>query len=300
MLAEAKPELNRLQIRLGASRADGLDALESAVGRLWEKYEKKFYECSRERPAGGMAWRLDHAARLNRDEYMDRPDFPEEEREREISLLHKMNERFGTYRRAFESLRPFLDEAVSRTRRTPRLMDLASGYGGFPLAMARFAKQENFPLETSGSDIQEGHVKRAQERARQERLPVSFRIVNGFQMEGLNPGEYDVFTMLQAVHHFRPGQIARMIAESLRLATTGFVAIDAVRAPWLPLVMGLPSFLITRSYHFAHDAFVSGCKMYDAAELEFIARAAAPDAEVRCHVEFPYNVLEVRRPLSKN
>lgn len=297
-LEEAAPVLLGVYRKLDQSRDPGLDALEAAVDNLWTRYLSRLEDAARPSPIKRAQERFDRALRTERLEWMDRDDCPEDRREKLLLDLHKLNVRLGTYRNCLRRLEPTLQAAQGRTGRTPRLLDLASGWGGFPIEIGKLAEKRGIPLEATGSDVRLTHVEGGNRRAREAGAPVSFRRVNAFRIEELEEGEYDVLTIIQAIHHFSAGQIARMIAEAVRVSTTGFVGIDFMRTPLIFLAeTGLPLAAGTLNPYFFHDAFVSGRKFLHAVELEMIARAAAPQAEVRCEVHLPgYNVLRVIRP----
>lgn len=294
-LADHAEALASARRTAGEHRADGLAALEGAVDALWSDYLAHLHDGTRgaERALG---W-VDARMRTDAPELMDLPDFPEPERRRAVRDLHRFNRLLRTYRRALRLAAPALAEARRRTGRTPRLLDLASGHGGFPLSLPRHAAAAGITVDVTGSDIQQAHVDTGTALARRDGVPVRFRIVNGFHMSDVGEGDYDVVTMLQAMHHFTPGQLARMIAEATRVGTTAFVGIDGVRAPWLVPSLPVANLLLSGNRHLAHDGYLSARKMYDRAELVLIARAAAPDARVRCRTHLPgFNALEVTRP----
>ena len=301
-LDAAAPALAQIHEQLRDDRLAGLDALESAVGNLWSDYLERF---ERACDAGMLSRGLQHfdtAARTSEDEYMDLPEYPEDMRQTLLEILHKFNLTVGTYNRVLGYLRPILKTAARTAGRAPRVLDLASGYGGFPLMLAKNAKQRGIALEAAGSDIHPVHVKDGNARAAAEHLPVTFRVLNAFDMDELEEGEYDLLTINQAIHHFTPGQLAKMIAEGIRVASTGFVGFDYQRISGVllwgmrtqegPLRQALP-----QPYRdFFHDAAISARKMYHAAELELIARAAAPEARVRCDTHaMGHNLLQVMR-----
>jgi hypothetical protein len=170
-------------------------------------------------------------------------------------------------------------------------MDLACGYGGFPLYLATQASKR--VLEGNRSDVRAAHMKQARERVRQSRPNLSFRVLEALTMEAVEPGRHDVFSIVQVIHDFRPGQIARMMQGARRVGASAFVAIDGARSPWLPPALVPAAILVTRDSCVVHDAFVSLLKLYDRSELARIARAAAPDARVRWYSRWRgFNLLQ--------
>lgn len=298
-LEAAAPALGRAHARISRDRLAGLGALEAAVSALWSDYLERLARIC-DGTISGRLRRFDEAARTDDDEYMDLPDYPEQSRQALLKILHGFNLAVGTYKKALQYLEPVLKQAAPG--RIPRILDLASGHGGFPIMLAKNARRRGIALEASGSDIHPVHVENANARARAEGLPVNFRVVNAFDMGDLEHGEYDLLTINQAIHHFTPAQLARMIAEAARVAGTGFVGLDYQRyfgvLLWATTTYSSPlRERLPQPYaDFMHDACVSGRKMYHSAELELIARAAAPAARVGCRTHRAgHNVLHVLR-----
>jgi len=85
-------------------------------------------------------------------------------------------------------------------------------------------------------------------------------------MSDLPEGAYDLAFIAQSVHHFSPGKLARMIAESRRVATTALVSVDGYRSVgMLGFVIGTAA--LTARPAIIHDATLSARKFYSAPEL---------------------------------
>jgi len=285
-LAQAHNALNTAHPR-------ALDQLEAAVDALWRDYLDKLHAIAQTLGPLGQIELADRWVRTGWEEFMDRLDFPDEERVQVLEKLHALNLSLGTYDFSFDLIQPLLEHAARNHHRTPRLLDVASGSGGFPIAVARLVRAKGLPLHVVGSDIQPALVDRATERAHQAGVDVRFRVIDASQME-FDLGSFDVVTILQAAHHLTPGRLARVIFEAVRVATTAFVAIDGIRAPWLSPLAALGTMASSGNPWLAHDAFVSALRMYDRAELTLIARAACPGSVVQCTAPFPtVNMLQV-------
>lgn len=116
--------------------------------------------------------------------------------------------------------------------------------------------------------------------AQERELPVIFRVINAFDMNDLKDEEFDVVLICGSTHHFKPGQVAMMIAQAKRVATSYFVSIDGRRG--IDNLLGVvPLPLVTFKFALLHDAWLSGRKFYSEYELEHIARIAAPNASIR-------------------
>lgn len=266
---------------------DRLASLEASAEGLWASYLRHLEECCRRRGVRSrlLAW-MDRSQRTATEEYMDRKDFPEPDRERTLEDLHRVNTASRTYASTFKIMRPILAKISEATGRAPRILDLASGYGGFTIFLAEASLKEGLPLDITSSDLRDHLVQSGRERAAKAGCAVSFRVVDATNMQDLEKGEYDLITVLQSFHHFRAGGLARLIAESARVARFGIIGTDFVRAPWVPPAIALFALFHTRDWYLACDSFLSGRRMYDYRELDLIARAAAPGAKIRCERVF--------------
>lgn len=228
-------------------------------------------------------------------EYLDRPDHPASRKLRQVRWLHVQNVLLGSYPRYLALLQPSIDTAVAARHGAPaRLLELASGSGELTLALARLARERGIPVELTGSDLEPAYVEDAARRAREANVSAGFRVLNAFDLAGaLAPGDVDVAFVVQSMHHFTPGQLARMIAQVGAAGARRFVGIDGRRS--LFMVGALPALCaLSLDRHFAHDAWISMRRLHAEAELALVASIAAPGARVsvRSHAGI-LSVLEV-------
>jgi 2-polyprenyl-3-methyl-5-hydroxy-6-metoxy-1,4-benzoquinol methylase len=237
---------------------------------------------------------LDAALRTEAVEHMDEEGFPEKGKLGIALGLHMMNVASASYQRFFAELLPLIRNIEARHGRPARILELASGAGGFAFALDALARRRGVRVEVTASDIVPLYVTRGQERAAREGVPLTFRLIDALDMQALGDGSYDIVFIAQSVHHFSPGKLARMIAESRRVATTAFVSVDGYRS--LGMVAFVSGTAIMSLWPaMVHDAVISVRKFYGEAELEAIARMAAPDAKVALGRIRPLNtVLSVR------
>ena len=258
----------------------GGDALEHHVDAVINDLRAE--RVKRAAQAGGLAKvgaTLDAALRTDAVEHMDEDGYPEKGKLGIALGLHMMNVASASYRRFFSMLLPTLKGAEARFGRPARVLELASGSGGFAFALDALARRNGIKVDVTASDIVPLYVTRGQERAARDRVPVTFRHLDALDMGSIESGAYDVVFVAQSVHHFSPGKLARMIAQSKRVATTAFVSIDGYRS--LSMVAFVSSTAILSLWPaMVHDAVISVRKFYGEAELEAIARMAAPGAAV--------------------
>jgi 2-polyprenyl-3-methyl-5-hydroxy-6-metoxy-1,4-benzoquinol methylase len=223
---------------------------------------------------------LDRLTRTDTLEYLDRPDHSVAEKKREVQALHRYNRLFFVYHGFLHILAPLIQEVAQRSGRAARLLELAAGSGQFTLALARLAHKRRFPVEVTGSDVVSAYVREGNARARRTRLPVTFREINAFDMQELYEGEFDLVFIGSSLHHFRPGQLARMIAQSVRVAGTAFVGIDGRRSLLFLGLVPVATLLLGNRY-LLHDSVITARRLYSEPELELLAQIAAPGRPVQ-------------------
>ena len=224
-----------------------------------------------------MADAFDRALRTEELEHLDEEDFPTSKKWKMVSGIHLLNLSLFTYHRIFWLLEPLIRDLAEKKGRPVELLELACGSGEFTLGMARLAKKKGLPVVLTGSDYIPAYVEMGNRNAARRKLPVSFREVNAFDMQAVSPGEFDLMFINQSIHHFSPGQIAMMIAQSRLLGADAFFGFDGLRS--IQVLLGLPllTSLSLRAY-MVHDALISARKLYSDFELSLIARMAAPDS----------------------
>lgn len=278
----------------GLARVGGNGAeLERLVNdRLSEVREGRRALAADRWPGSRIAESLDRAYRTDEPEYLDDEDVSATRKQSIVGHLHRMNLLLGAYSRFLGVLTPWIRQAAARHGRRARVLELASGSGGFAIELAARASRQGLPVDIVGSDYLPAHVEAATSRALERGVPVEFRVVNAFEMDGIGVGEYDVVFIAQTMHHFSGGQLARMISQAHGVATSAFVGIDGKRALDVFAFVSAIGPLLGRD--FLHDAQVSARKMWSEPELELIARLAAPEVSVRTRSLLPgYSVLEV-------
>ncbi len=236
---------------------------------------------------------LDTAIRTSDQELMDKPNLPENEKLDMVQALDRQNVMMQLYPRYIDTLLPLITEVAERTKREVRVLELASGAGGLAFALAETAEQKNLDVRITASDIVPAFIEEGNGIAAKKKLAVSFRLLNAFDMTELEMGEFDIVVMAQSLHHFTPGQLAVIIAQSARYATTAFVGIDGYRSmlltggvPLIASLQGIGSFTL--------DGLTSARKFYSELELDIISEIATGRREQRVECSWPFSVLTVR------
>jgi 2-polyprenyl-3-methyl-5-hydroxy-6-metoxy-1,4-benzoquinol methylase len=287
--------------RLALADSHALYARDRSAGRraFGEIAENVVAELRRELVASslpispaGVAARFDARFATDGMEHIDDPNFSEAHRTRLLDTLDRINERLGSYAHFLAAIAPLIDG------RPTTILDVASGHGGFAIALAKLARERGLRLTVVATDLREEYLAIGRKRAAEEGVEVEFLVADAFDLDAVFHGRtIDVVTCTQSLHHFGPALTAGLIAECARVATRGIVFVDALRALSRYILLVPLTLLATRDPAFTHDATLSIRRSLVPEELAAIARCT-PGAERLESFYLPpaFNVLRSRRP----
>jgi 2-polyprenyl-3-methyl-5-hydroxy-6-metoxy-1,4-benzoquinol methylase len=289
LLARRSGDIAKAQALYGTDREGG----RAAIGRVAEELVAELRAALLEEAPTtltGLASRLDWYMPTDRQEHVDDPAFPEERRTASIRRLDALNRRLGSYVRFASALEPLLGEGPAT------VLDLASGHGGFAIALAKLARAEGRPLRVIASDVREEYVEIGRRQAEEEGIDVEFRVVDAFHIDRtFAPGEIDIITCTQTLHHFGAAATAGLVTEAVRAARRGIVFIDGVRSVSLLILLGALTWLASADKAFFDDATTSIRKAFAPEELALIARCAPGGERVEVSYLAPgFNLLRTR------
>jgi 2-polyprenyl-3-methyl-5-hydroxy-6-metoxy-1,4-benzoquinol methylase len=184
-----------------------------------------------------------------------------------LRQLDELNCVLESYPAFFDTMRPLFAATG-----TTRVIDLAAGHGGFALEVARLARREGLDVEVHASDVKREYLDLGQPIAEREQLPVRFVIQDALDLSNLQPGEFDVVTCTQSLHHFPSGMAAVMLSEALRVARRGVVFVDGCRSVLSGAAVSGLCLLRWGNRALAHDTMVSFRRFYMPEELGLLAR----------------------------
>jgi 2-polyprenyl-3-methyl-5-hydroxy-6-metoxy-1,4-benzoquinol methylase len=211
-------------------------------------------------------------ARQLQPEVMDDPALDAREHERALQALHRINLLSASASIVWPSI---LKLARQQTTTRLRVLDIATGSGDVPLAIARKAKRAGIKLDLLGVDISERAVTLARERLAASEL--RSQSIHFQRLDALHeqlPGDYDVVMCSLFLHHLT-GDEARRLIHSMAVAARQRVLLSDLRRSrygWL-LAYGA-SRLLTRSKVVHVDALLSVQAAFTPDELRDLARAA--------------------------
>ncbi|MDP9469186.1 MAG: methyltransferase domain-containing protein [Chloroflexota bacterium] len=164
--------------------------------------------------------------------------------------------------------------------REATVLDLGTGSGDIPLAIARWSRRRGRPIRVVASDVSdeilaaatpivadEPRIELARHDARAVRLP---------------DRSFDVVLCSMTLHHFPPHDAVAVLREMHRLARHGFVLNDLARSRRGYAGALLSSRIATRNRMTRHDAPLSVLRAYTPDELrDLLMRAGIEGAVVR-------------------
>jgi hypothetical protein len=266
--AEFAPRVAAIECAVGARDT-------SAIARYDALLDDAMAQMRSRRPTAGsmtaLCAAIDRRLYKNRDEILDDPRFPEDQRSRALDGLHRLNEQFGSYETFLAILTPQLDVARGLHDGPIRIHDLAAGHCGFPVLL----KQRLGPRAlVEASDLKAEYLDLGRERAAALGVEVGFFVEDALAIEGPRARGADIITCTQSIHHFTPGMVARMLGEAVRAAKVGACFIDGERSFLFCWLVATATALYARSYVCFHDGLVSLRRMFYEEELSLIASLA--------------------------
>jgi SAM-dependent methyltransferase len=164
----------------------------------------------------------------------------------------------------------------SRRELTPgaraTVLDVGTGTGDIPLALAGWARRHNISLQITATDLSPEVLAHARAHLA-GRGAIRLEVADALALP-YPDSSYDYVLCNMALHHFPPAQASRVLGEMYRVARRAILVNDLERsrpAYWgAKLLFGL----ITRDPMTRHDGPLSVLRSYTAPELSDLAVAA--------------------------
>jgi 2-polyprenyl-3-methyl-5-hydroxy-6-metoxy-1,4-benzoquinol methylase len=204
-------------------------------------------------PLTGFGRRDEHAV-----EEMDRPDCDPMMLQRTYAQFAMVNPLVAGWRRTYVRLiRPALSAAATNT-----LLDIGSGGGDVPRALARWARRDGLELQVTAADPDP----RAHAFAAARPAPgVAYR--RAYSSELAAEGRrYDVVTSNHLLHHLGADELAGLLGDCSRLAARLAVHSDIERSRTAYALFGTGS-VVFRGSFIRRDGLTSIRRSYRAREL---------------------------------
>ena len=197
--------------------------------------------------------------------------------------------RFNMLSRSADILWPAIREVAMRCGKRPvRVLDVATGGGDVPIALARRARRHGIHLELHACDMMEHSLRHTEQAARAAR--VSVRLFQWNAEAQPAPESFDIVISSLFLHHLRD-DAAVVVLRKLREMAREAVLINDLRRCRAGLIAAwTASRLLTRSPIIRFDAPQSVRAAFRVGELRVIAqRAGMENATVA--PRFPWRLL---------
>lgn len=216
--------------------------------------------------------------RTEGDELLDETDQDLPELAASLRDVRRVNLFFGGLSTVRRSLPQLL--AATSPERPVTILDLATGSADIPINVVRWARELGREVEIIASDFSPDILMVAARRV--ARYP-NIRLLQCDAREVPFPdASFDIVLCSLALHHFRPADAVRVLAEMDRLSRVGFLVNDLARSRPGYIGAWLVGRLATRNRITRHDAPLSALRAYTPDELRrMLMQAGVKDVEVR-------------------
>ena len=223
----------------------------------------------------------------DRVELMDQPAVSPRLLARSLADMRRLNRLFGWQRPVLRAVQSLLPATGSCT-----VLDVATGSGDLPLALARLLAPRCGPVRVIASDAHPT-VLRLGRRFTAGSGTVCW-VGHDARLLPFPPGSVDVVTCASALHHFDEPDAINVLAALATVARRGVVVTDASRSLLALLAVCVLS-RFSRSSLTWHDGPLSVRRAYTAAEAVALAqRAGWQQVQVQC--PDPFRWLLIGRP----
>jgi SAM-dependent methyltransferase len=207
--------------------------------------------------------------RCRQPELMDQPGLDAAEHAHALCGLARIN----WLSRSDAILWPAIEQ-LARTHRGSaiRVLDVASGGGDVPLALAKRALRAGFDLEVEGCDKSPEAVRFAGRQAEERGLSVRF-----FNLDVLNhaiPPGYDILTCSLFLHHLAEADACTFLRTAAAAAGRLLLVNDLVRGNVGYVLAWTACRVLSRSRVVRHDGPVSVAGAFTVAEVRELAQGA--------------------------
>jgi ubiquinone/menaquinone biosynthesis C-methylase UbiE len=216
--------------------------------------------------------------RGNYQELLDREDIPQPLLTENLRHIRLMNRWLGWSAGVWSEVSPVLADLSGRAS----LLDIATGSGDVPRAIAQWADGDGIDLTLIGTDISYDVLRDAgRHNGAQIALVQHTAVALPFADDAV-----DIVTICLAAHHLDPPALSAALGEAWRVSRRAVIVSDLERGRLAYAGARLMA-LVLRNPLTSHDGPVSVLRAYTAKEIREIARdAGLRRIRVRRHVPF--------------
>lgn len=211
------------------------------------------------------------AHRVIEPEVMDQPRLDAQRHQQALRGLSRLNRVSGSSRIVITALRQ-MGRMESGTSQPLRILDIATGGGDLPIALAKYANQAGHDWKIEGCDISETALSYACEQARQQgSAGVDFFIHDA--LRDPLPQGYDVVVLALFLHHLERAVCVALL-RNVAAACRWLIVSDLSRSHLSYASVWLGSRLLSRSDVVHTDALLSVRAAFTRQELLDMAEEA--------------------------
>lgn len=216
---------------------------------------------------------------------MDEPAVDTADLARSLADLRRVNRLLGGRRSVFHHLLPMV-RRLARAGSPVRVLDVASGSGDLPLALAEWGRSRGISLQVTATDAHPGTLALAGAHTAGD-PDVEVKQADALDLP-FEDGAFDLALCSTALHHFDPHPAIRVLREMNRVAAGGLVVGDLRRSVLALAGAHLLAATVWRKSRLTkHDGPLSVRRAYTPEEMAMLAHAAGmPDARVHAHLPF--------------
>lgn len=197
--------------------------------------------------------------RRRRPEIMDQPGLGRDEHVQALIGLHRINVLSRTASVLWPEIARLASARASRGEPL-RILDVATGGGDTPIALARRAQRSGLPLEIAGCDISSQALDHARSTAKAAGTPVTFFPHNALRDE--LPAGYDVICCSLFLHHLAEDEAIALLKQMAEAAGSLVLVDDLIRNQQGYILAVIACHLLTRSRIVRNDGPVSVAAAY--------------------------------------
>jgi SAM-dependent methyltransferase len=219
--------------------------------------------------------------RVITSEILDSPDCPPREIEASLRDLSRINRWFG----GVATTRKLIERVASATgRKHFSVLEVAAGFGEVPKIASQQLARQGVTLDVTLLDRVPSHL-----------LPGNRVVVADALALPFPDSSFDLVSSNLFAHHLEPDDLARFVAEALRVSRCAVLINDLIRHP-LHVALVYAGFPLMRSYVSRFDGVASVRRAYVPEEMRRILASASPNGsgpplEISRHYLFRIGVI---------
>lgn len=153
-----------------------------------------------------------------------------------------------------------------------RLLDIATGAGDIPIAIAKAAKQHGINLDITASDVSEQALEYV--KANADHNGVAIKTMRFDALADTLKTRYDIVTTSLFTHHLDPPDVVKLLRSMASLANHLVLVNDLVRSSGNLTLIKIATKLLTSSEIVQYDGPVSVKAAYTTDEMNELAQSA--------------------------